>query len=106
MPVYVLLSIESYEGLYKSREDDKAELDDIECSLHGSLEAAKEAAQTSFDESLGDNLGEDEDRQLLDWYAEGQALQPPPEPKNWYAGDLYSVGYRGYQIRLLPLSDS
>ena len=104
MPVYALLAIESYEGLYKSREDTNAELDDIKCSLHGSLEAAKEAAQTSFDKSLGDHLEEGEDRELLDWQAEGQAGEPPPEPKNWYAADLYSVGYREYQIRLLPLS--
>jgi hypothetical protein len=88
------LAIESYEGLYKSSEDIKAELDDIKCSLHGSLEAAKEAAQTSFDESLGDDLQEDEDRELLERIAQGQALQPPPEPTNWYAGgDLYSAGY-------------
>ncbi len=106
MRVYALLAIESYDGQDKSFEDTSAELGDIKCSLHGSLEAAKDAAQTSFDKSLGDDLGEGEDRELLDWHAEGQALQPPPEPKNWYAGELYSVGYREYQIRLLPLSDS
>jgi hypothetical protein len=107
MHVYVLLAIESYDGQDMSFEDTSAQLDDIKCSLHGSLEAAKGASQRSFDESLGDHLKEGEDRELLDWHAEGQACQPPPEPKNWYAGgDLYSAGYREYQIRLLPLSDS
>src|SRR5438046_2359447 len=103
MLAYALLAIESYEGQDKSDEDTKAELDDIKCSLYGSLEAAKESAQTIF----GKSLREGEDQQLLDWHAEGQALQPPPEPKNWYAaGELYSAGYREYQIRLLPLSGS
>ena len=107
MLAYALLAIESYDGQCKSSEDIKTEMDDIKCSLHGSLEAAKAAARTSFDKSLGDDLDESEDRELLEWIAHGQALQPPPEPTRWFAGgEQYSAGYREYEIRLLPLSSS
>ena len=102
--LYVLLTLESRgNDPYKSVEDDTAELDEIGCSIHPALEAAKEAAQASLDKSLDDHLEKGEDREMLKWSAYGEAIQPPPEPTRWFASDQYAAGYRGYEIRLLSV---